>query len=44
MKRGNPRRKKASPGKEEFSQTKTFPINEKSDNKRSKVHKTKPQG
>lgn len=37
MKRGNPRRKKASPGKEGLSQTKTSPLKEKSENKRRKV-------
>lgn len=44
MKRGNPRRKKASPGKEEFSQTKTSPLEEKFENKRRKVQKTQTPG
>ena len=39
MKRGNLRRKKSNPSKEEFSQTKTPPLEEKSKNKRKKIQK-----
>ena len=44
MKRGDPRRKKASPSKEELSQTKTSPLGEKSENKRRKVKRTQTPG
>jgi len=44
MKRGNPRRKKASPGKEELSQIETSSLKGKSENKRRKVQEIQTPG